>query len=124
MGKTELHAIISAQQKGHENEPLYMIGEQLKDIAEREPVSAELLEQDLGRTGMTLADAAKKLKEYADKNCKGAKCFCITPMVAEKILREFYGLPSAKEKEQVTEKKEVNSSLSSDSGYIDLTDFL
>ena len=87
-----LSAIIEAQQKGHEEEPIYMIGEQLKEIAERESASAELLLRDLEVDGMGLEGAAKELKKYADKHSGRRGCFCISPKVAEKILREFYCL--------------------------------
>ena len=88
-----LTKLIREQQGSTDTEPRYMIGEQLLEMAEREPACAELLEKDLVVEGMSLAAAEKKLKEYADKNHKGAGCFCITPKVAGKILREFYGLP-------------------------------
>ncbi len=116
MGK--LYDIIAAQQKGHENEPIFMIGEQLKDIARNEPQAAELLEHDLETPGMGLADAAKKLKEYSDKNRGKATCFCITPNVAEKILREFYGLPSMRTDKVATPVAPAKTS------HIDLSDFL
>lgn len=92
---TELEIMIAKQQEGHENEPAFMIGEQLKEIAAREPRSAELLAQDLTVKEMSLEAAAKKLQEYADKNHGKARAFCITPIVAEGILRKFYGLPKA-----------------------------
>lgn len=111
-----LIALIEEQQKGHENEPLYMVGEQLKDIAERESASAEILEKDLSVGGMGLADAAAALKDYADKNHGKAKCFCITPIVAEGILRKFYGLPEASIKEEQIPEPE--------STRIDLASFL
>lgn len=111
----KLYQMIEAQQKGRENTPAWMIGEQLKEIAAHEPASAELLEQDLTNEAMSLKAAAKKLQEYADKHHKGAGCFCITPKVAEKILREFYGLPDqGKEPEQEAPKAD----------YIDLASFL
>ena len=116
MGK--LYEIIAAQQKGHENEPIFMIGEQLKDIARNDPKAAELLEHDLETPGMGLADAAKKLKEYSDKNRGKATCFCITPNVAEKILREFYGLGPAPTSEAPKPTAQVPTS------HIDLSDFL
>lgn len=116
---TNLEMLIAAQQKGHENEPRFMIGEQLKEIAEREPKSAELLEQDLQVKEMSLEAAEKKLKEYADKNRKG-NCFCITPLVAEGILREFYGLPKRDEaaEEERTEAKPAKN------GFIDLSNYM
>lgn len=110
--------IIEAQQKGHENKPRFMIGEQLKEIAEREPLSAELLERDLQIEEMNLAAAEKRFQEYADKNHGKERTFCITPKVAERLLREFYGLPIPEE--NAPEKKEAETS----AGYIDLSSFL
>ena len=108
--------IITEQQAGHENEPLFMIGEQLKDIAEREPICRNILAQDLEHDGMKLADAAKQLKDYSDKHRGKSNCFCITPKVAEDILRKFYGLPTTKEASGAAPK--------SDTDYIDITSFL
>ena len=113
---SRLHELILEQQKGHENEPRFMIGEQLKDIAAREPLAAELLEKDLAIPEMSLAAAEKKLQEYADKNHKPAKCFCITPTVAEKILREIYGLPQG--------NKAPAAAPAPQNDYIDLSAFL
>lgn len=113
-----LISLIEEQQKWHENEPLFMVGEQLREIAEREPFSAELLEKDLDTDGMKLADAAAALQKYADENHGKAKCFCITPKVAEGILRKFYGLPEAVTAE---EKKAEDSD---EGSRIDLAAFL
>ena len=115
---SKLYDLIAEQQKGHENKPRFMIGEQLKEIAEREPLSAELLERDLEIEEMNLEAAEKHFQEYADKNHGKAKAFCITPKVAERLLREFYGLPIPEE--NAPEKKEADSS----AGYIDLSSFL
>lgn len=110
---TELKRIIEEQQKGKENKPEYMIGLQLLDIAEREPRTVELLKRDLQIKEMSLEAAAAKLKKYSDDNHGKESCFCITPDVAEKILREFYGLGEASEKGEATEP-----------GLIDVADFL
>ena len=115
---SKLYDLIAEQQKGHENKPRFMIGEQLKEIAEREPLSAELLERDLEISEMSLEAAEKHFQEYADRNHGKAKAFCITPKVAERLLREFYGLPIPEE--NAPEKKEADSS----AGYIDLSSFL
>ena len=115
---SKLFDLIAEQQKGHENKPRFMIGEQLKEIAEREPLSAELLERDLEIEEMNLEAAEKHFQEYADRNHGKAKAFCITPKVAERLLREFYGLPIPEE--NAPEKKEADSS----AGYIDLSSFL
>ena len=118
---SKLFEMIREQQKGHENGPVFMVGEQLKEIAFREPICAELLEKDLAIPALSIVEAEKKLKAYADANHKGAKCFCISPMKAEEILREFYGLPKmvGLTAAMPVEKKEEVSS-----GHIDLSDFL
>lgn len=99
MRNEALHALIEKQQAGHENEPLYMIGMQLLEIADREPESAELLLQDLTRDGMKLPDAAAMLQKHADEIAKPKhlRCVCITPQTAEGLLRKFYGLPEPAE---------------------------
>ena len=113
-----LCSIITDQQKGHESKPRFMIGEQLKEIAEREPLSAELLERDLQIREMNLEAAEKHFQAYSDKQSGKKGTFCITPKVAERLLREFYGLPIPEE--NAPEKKEADSS----AGYIDLSSFL
>ena len=90
-------AAIEAQQaKVNECPPQWMVGEQLKDICRMEPDSAELIAQDLDVAAMSIIEAEKKIKGYSDEHKgKGAACFCVSPMVAERILREFYGLSAA-----------------------------
>ena len=69
-----------------------MVGEQLKDICRREPRSAELLAQDLKVEAMSITEAEKKIKAFADGH-KTGNFACVTPGEADNILREFYGLP-------------------------------
>ena len=69
----------------------WMVGEQLKDIARREPESAELLDKDLDIPEMGIQQAEKKIKAWADAHKTGSFA-CVTPAEAERILREFYGL--------------------------------
>ena len=85
---------IAAQQKGKENTAPWMVGEQLKEICSREPLAAELVEKDLAVKEMSLEACEKKIKEWADKHKKGG-CAVVPPNVAEKIIREFYGIPAA-----------------------------
>ncbi len=109
--------LIEQQQKGHkQEEPLFMVGEQLKEIAEREPLSAELLTRDLQVKEMDLAAAARELQKYADEHHGSAKQYCITPAVAEDILRKFYGLQPAGAGVKPAEPTNEN--------YIDLADCL
>jgi hypothetical protein len=84
-------AEIERQQSGIEDTAAWMVGEQLKELAEREPQAAELLARDLTIEEMSLAEAEKKIKAYADSH-KTGNFACVTPKTAEKILREFYGL--------------------------------
>ena len=85
---------IAAQQKGKENTSPWMVGEQLKDICRREPKAAELVDRDLDLKEMSLVECEKKIKAYADSHKKGS-CAVVPPNVAERIIREFYGIPEA-----------------------------
>ena len=86
---------LEAQQaKVKTQSPQWMVGEQLKDICQREPRSAELIAQDLENETMSITEAEKKIKAYADKH-KTGNFACVTPAEADSILREFYGLPAA-----------------------------
>lgn len=86
-------AAISAQQaKVKERSPQWMVGEQLKDICRMEPRSAELIVQDLTVEAMSITKAEKKIKSFADGH-KTGNFSCVTPVEADRILREFYGLP-------------------------------
>lgn len=87
--QTEAIAAIEAQQasvKYHSRQ--WMAGEQLKDICRREPKSAALLAADLQVEELSIANVEKKIAEFARKNSG-----CASPIEAEDILREFYGLP-------------------------------
>ena len=86
-------AIEAQQAKVKERSPQWMVGEQLKDICRMEPRSAELIAQDLAVKGMGIVDAEKKIKAFADGH-KTGNFACVTPVEADRILREFYGLGS------------------------------
>lgn len=85
-------AIEEQQKKVKDRSPQWMVGEQLKDICRREPASAELIYQDLQIEAMSITEAEKKIKAFADKN-KTGNFACATPAESDRILREFYGLP-------------------------------
>ena len=88
--QTAALAAIAAQQPKTRS-AIWMVGEQLKDMARREPESAELLDKDLDIPEMSIQQAEKKIKAYADAHKTGSFA-CVTPVEAERILREFYGL--------------------------------
>lgn len=82
---------ITAQQP-KERTPVWMVGEQLKDILRGEPHLADIVAQDLDVKEMSLAECEKKIKAFADKHKTGSFS-CVIPSEAERIIREFYGLP-------------------------------
>lgn len=89
-GQERALALLKAQQeKVQARGPQWMVAEQLMDICRREPESAELISQDLGRTGMSITDAEWKIKSYADRH-KTGNFACVTPIEAEEILRDMY----------------------------------
>lgn len=87
-------AIEAQQAKVTARSPQWMVGEQLKDICRMEPGSAELIAQDLENETMSITEAEKKIKAFADGH-KTGNFSCVTPMEADRILREFYGLSAA-----------------------------
>lgn len=113
----ELREIIESQRKGKEDSPVWMVGEQLLDIAAGEPDSLELLKQDLTVPEMSLEKAEGQIKAWADKHKKG-NCCCVSPKVADGILRKFYGLKS------LDERKAEAVSKPCEDDYIDLDSFL
>lgn len=96
-----IQAIEAQQAKVKERTPQWMVGEQLKDICRMEPRSAELIAQDLENETMSITEAEKKIKAFADAHKTGSFA-CVTPVEADCILREFYGLPAAGETVQAT----------------------
>lgn len=107
---------IAAQQP-KERTAVWMVGEQLKDLLRAEPHLAELVAQDLEREGMGLAACEKKLKAYADGH-KSGNFACVTPAVAEDIIRKFYGLPAVGESTSSALRQEPDGPL------VRLEDFL
>ena len=111
-----LKELIEKQRKGKEDSPVWMVGEQLLDIAEREPSSIDILKRDLEIPEMSLVEAEKKIKAWADKHKKDGFC-CVSPKVAEEILREFYGLPKVDDPRKDTA---VVTEVSMSESFIDL----
>lgn len=104
-------AKIEAQQKElDEFSPVYQVGEQLKDILRDDPAQAGIVFEDLENPDMSIAKAERKIKEFADKHKKGGAS-CVPPRIADKIIREFYGLADGKAAPKT-------------GGLIDLADFM
>lgn len=92
-----IRKLIDQQSKVTEYSAQWMVAEQLKDICRKEPHCAELIAQDLEQKEMSIVAAEKTIKAFADKRRKGNSS-CVSPMEAEKLLREFYSLPPAGER--------------------------
>ena len=107
---------ISEQQKGLENSPAFFVGEQLKGICSASEEIAEIVLTDLENPDMSIVKAEAQIKKYADENRKGANSFCVTPDIAEKIIRKFYGVDGI---EVPPEKSSVK-----DASFINLDDFV
>lgn len=91
-----LTLISEQQKKTTARGSQWMVGEQLKDICRHEPISAELLARDLEVEKMSIVEAEKKIKAFADGHKTGFTS-CVPPVDADRILREFYGLPRPEE---------------------------
>ena len=102
-----LAAIEEQQAKESGRTAPWMVGEQLREICMREPGAAELIAQDLTTGGMSLREAEKKIKAYADKH-KTGNFACVTPTEAEKIIREYFGLTEIPQKEAAAGGKVIN----------------
>ena len=83
---------ITAQQ-GKPGSAVWTVGEQLKEICS-DAKCAELVCQDLDNPEMSIAQCEKKIKAYADKHRTGNFAF-VSPQIADGIISDFYGLPSA-----------------------------
>ena len=116
----ELKMKIDEQRKGLNNTAIWMVGEQLLDIAKREPFCVEILKKDLELEKMSLEKAEAQIKAWADKKKRKGNCVCVPPNVAENILREFYGIKAA----ESTEDSEDPRPAAQDDEYINLEDFL
>ena len=113
--------MIEAQQKGQEETTVWIVGEQLKDICRADTHCAEIVAQDLENQAMSLAECEKKIKAHADEiHKKTKKNVGIAPNVAERIIREFYGLPAAEEKI----RKEPEPKQEPEDDFLDLDAFL
>lgn len=111
---------ITAQQTGLEGTAPFMVGEQLKDICKVDTRAAELVLQDLNVEAMSLVNAEKKIKAYADAHKKG-NFACVSQDVTERILREFYGLPDAN---AAAAERKQKVTAEAPGKIIDLADFL
>lgn len=94
--QTALDRIAAQQDKHRQGSAPWCVGEQLKNILRAQPEAADLVAKDLDQNGMGLADCEKKIADFAQKNKQGNVGFC-GPADADRIIREFYGMPERSE---------------------------
>ncbi|SDN14407.1 hypothetical protein [Acetanaerobacterium elongatum] len=87
-----IEMIIAQQAKAPDRSPIRLMGEQLKDICRTTPGAAELVAKDLEVPEMSLEHLKKKFDDFASAHKSGNQS-CIFPDEADKLIREFYGLP-------------------------------
>ena len=87
-----INKLREQQSKVKERSPQWMVAQQLMDLVRAEPQCAEILAQDLEVEAMSITEAEKKIKAFADSHKTGSFS-CVTPVDSDRILREFYGLP-------------------------------
>lgn len=88
---------IAEQQKGNRQYSIiYQLGEQLKEICMEESC-ARLVVEDLENKSMSLKELEKKIAAFASAHRSG-NCGCCPPGEADRIIREFYGLPGRAER--------------------------
>lgn len=98
---------IEVQQKAFkEGHPAITVGEQLKDICRAIPAVAEIVMQDLDVANMNIDNCEKKIKALADERHKknGGSFAFVSPLEAEKIIKEFYGIQEIKPKPETETK--------------------
>ena len=86
-----LDVITKAQPQ--EEGPVWMCGEQLKDILREAPQFAQIVIEDFEANADRLKECEKKISAHAKKH--GG---CCTPKAADGIIREHFGLGATEEK--------------------------
>ena len=88
-----IEAIEKQQGKLKKFSMAHTVGEQLKDILRDQPTAAGIVLQDFENPGMGIVDCEKKIAAYAKEHREG-NGGCCPPLEADRIIREFYGIPA------------------------------
>lgn len=117
---------IDAQCKGKEYTMIPCLGDHLKTILRLDPSLEEIVDKDLDVPAMSLEACEKKIKAWADDIHKTKKIQTVgVPMeVADKIVREFYGLPDVSTLDLFKSLLETQLQDTEDTDNLDFADFL
>lgn len=110
---------ITAQQGTDEFSPVFMVGEQLRDMIRGNHEWEDIVDKDLDVAEMSLERAEQQIHDWANKHRNGRNSVCVPPKVADDILRKFYGLPER----DAAEKVQTASVQAPAATIIDLDDF-
>ena len=88
-----IEAIEKQQGKLKKFSMAHTVGGQPKDILRDQPTAAGIVLQDFENPGMSIVDCEKKIAAYASKHREGS-AGCCPPQEADRIIREFYGIPA------------------------------
>ena len=84
---------IEEQQERCKDTQAFYVGEHIKEICRESTEIAEIVLQDLSNPELSIIKAEAKIAAYAREHGSKKFGFC-PPQEADRILREFYGLPS------------------------------
>lgn len=87
MSNRAIQKLLEQQSKVKERTAPWMVANQLMDICHREPASAEIIAQDLENESMSIVEAEKKIKAFADKH-KTGNFSCVTPSTGQDLVQE------------------------------------
>lgn len=95
--KQAIEKLQQQQAKHADGSAPFAVAEQLIAICQREPAAAALLNADLDNDEMSIVHAEAQIKKRADEIHRKTKSnsVCVSPAVAEAVLRKFYGLPNS-----------------------------
>lgn len=124
MTEEAIRKLKEQQSKVEARSPQWMVAEQLMDLCRADPACAEIICQDLEVPELSIVEAEKKIKAFADKH-KTRNFACVMPAESDRILREFYGLPQNGEGAAVREESPAPRRESGAAGALglDLSDF-
>lgn len=121
--QTALNKIDEQQKKFKQGSAPWCVGEQLKDMLRENATGAGIVAMDIDQKGMGLADCEKKIAAFAQDHRQGSVGFC-GPADADRIIREFYGLPQRNAEPIPLDRKDAPEGGHTQRKLIRLEDFM
>lgn len=115
---TEVKKLQPAKAEG----PVWLVGEQIKDIVRREPDSAATILEDISGKNACLAEIEREISKYAR-----AHSGCCDPFRAENIIRKYFGIPereAPKDEDEEEAGASTRTTVKVSAKVVNLEDFL